>query len=100
MKKKSLLLIMAAVVLAAAIIVGAMACTTVPDGEYVIVAPDGAPALAIAGLAEEVFTYSDTVSVGAQAVNSSEIATRAATADLAALPANLRANLYNKGTGI
>ena len=43
MKKKSLLLIMAAVVLTAAIIAGAMACTTVPDGEYVIVAPDGAP---------------------------------------------------------
>ena len=100
MKKKSLLLIMAAVVLTVAIIVGAMACTDVPDGEYVIVAPDGAPALAIAGLAEEVFTYSDTVSVGAQVVNSGEIATRAATADMAIVPANVAANLYNKGTDI
>ena len=100
MKKKSLLLIMAAVVLTAAIIAGAMACTTVPDGEYVIVAPDGAPALAIAGLAEEAFTYSDTVSVGAQVVNSGEISKRAATADMAIVPANVAANLYNKGTDI
>ena len=110
MKKKSLLLIVAAVVLTAAIIVGAMACTD-PEPDYVIVAPDGAPALAVAGIAGEVFEYTykemvdseevtKTLVIGAQVVNSSEISKRAATADMAIVPANVAANLYNKGTDI
>ena len=101
MKKKTLLLMVAVVAIVALSVAGVAACTDpIADGEYVIVAPDGAPALAVAGLAGEAFKYSETVSVGAEIVASSEIATRAAASDMAIVPANVAANLFNKGTDI
>ena len=63
MKKKSILLLAVAIALVAASIVGIAACGKVSDGNYVIVAPDGAPALAVSGLAAQTFEYSETVSV-------------------------------------
>ena len=101
MKKKSLLLIVAAIALTVAVIAGAAACSNdVRDGTYVIVAPDGAPALAVSGLAGDTFTYTEGVYVTAEIVAAGEIQTRAATADIAVVPANVAAMLYNQGNDI
>lgn len=100
MKKKSILLAAVVIALIAASIVGVVACGKVSEGEYVIVAPDGAPALAVSGMAGQEFNYSEGVSVSAEVVSAGEIATRAATADMAIVPANVAAKLFNEGNDI
>ena len=100
MKKKSILLAAVVIALIAASIVGVAACGKVSEGEYVIVAPDGAPALAVSGMAGQEFNYSEGVSVSAEVVSAGEIATRAATADMAIVPANVAAKLFNEGNDI
>lgn len=107
MKKKSILLAILAIALIAASVAGIVSCGKVSEGEYVIVAPDGAPALAVSGLAGSSFYYAEGVSVRAEVVAASEIGTRAATigtklatADMAIVPANLAAQLFNKGNDI
>ena len=100
MKKKSILLAAVVIALIAASIVGVAACGKVSEGKYVIVAPDGAPALAVSGMAGKEFVYGEGVSVSAEVVSAGEIATRAATADMAIVPANVAAMLYNQGNDI
>ncbi len=100
MKKKSMLLLAVAIALVAASIVGIAACGKVSDGNYVIVAPDGAPALAVSGLAAQTFEYSETVSVKAEVVAAGEISKRAQTADMAIVPANIAAKMFNEDTDI
>ena len=100
MKKKSILLLAVAIALVAASIVGIAACGKVSDGNYVIVAPDGAPALAVSGLAAQTFEYSETVSVKAEVVAAGEISKRAQTADMAIVPANIAAKMFNEDTDI
>lgn len=70
------------------------------DG-YSMVVPDGAPALAVVNLADEIekngsFGKLDSLEI----VQSSAISTRALEADFAVVPANLAANLYNKGEDV
>ena len=100
MKKKSILLALLAIALIAASVAGIVSCGKVSEGEYVIVAPDGAPALAVSGLAGSSFYYAEGVSVRAEVVAASEIGTRAAKADIAIVPANVAAKLFNEGSDI
>ena len=100
MKKKSILLALLAIALIAASVAGIVSCGKVSEGEYVIVAPDGAPALAVSGLAGSSFYYAEGVSVRAEVVAASEIGTRAAKADMAIVPANVAAKLFNEGSDI
>lgn len=72
-----------------------------PEEGYSMVVPDGAPALATVNLLDEIdkngsFGKLDEVEI----VQSSSIGTRALEADFAVVPANLAANLYNKGQGV
>ena len=100
MKKKSILLAAVVIALIAASIVGVAACGKVSEGKYVIVAPDGAPALAVSGMAGKEFVYGEGVSVSAEVVSAGEIATRAAAADMAIVPANVAAKMFNEGNDI
>ena len=96
MKKVLVSIIVALLVLTA---VFAFACSSDPvvaSGEYTIVSPDGAPALALASLAQNP-QISDTLKVTPSIVASSLIAAEAIKSDFAILPANAAANLYNKG---
>lgn len=66
---------------------------------YSLVAPDGAPALALANVADSINTskqYKITKSV----VSATNISTEAIKSDIAIVPANLAANLYNGGNDI
>ena len=100
MKKKSILLALLAIALIAASVADIVSCGKVSEGEYVIVAPDGAPALAVSGLAGSSFDYAEGVSVRAEVVKADQIGTRAATADMAIVPANVAAKLFNEGGDI
>ena len=100
MKKKSILLALLAIALIAASVAGIVSCGKVSEGEYVIVAPDGAPALAVSGMAGKEFVYGEGVSVSAEVVSAGEIATRAATADMAIVPANIAAKMFNEDTDL
>ena len=75
------------------------ACVNEDDG-YTLVAPDGAPALALAGIENTVKTQTDTYNIKKSVVSSGVISTEAVKSDIAIVPANLAANLYNKGNDI
>ena len=75
------------------------ACVNEDDG-YTLVAPDGAPALALAGIENTVKTQTDTYNIKKYVVSSGVISTEAVKSDIAIVPANLAANLYNKGNDI
>lgn len=96
--KKTVLIVCAALIVVALIATTA-ACFTVEDGEYTIYAPDGAPALAVSAIAADPYVYNG-ARVGVQVVSSSEIMQKAAAADMAVVPANIAANLRNKGTDL
>ena len=71
------------------------------DGGYTMVAPDGAPALAAVNLIDEIDKNGSFGKLGkVEIVQSSAISTAALNADFAIVPANLAANLYNKGQDI
>ena len=104
MKKSSKAVIAALVIgLVAALAVGVVACTDKEqqnDG-YTMVVPDGAPTLAAVNLIDEIDKNGAFSELGkVEIVQSSAIATRALEADFAVVPANLAANLYNKGQAI
>lgn len=67
---------------------------------YTFVAPDGAPALAIAGLSDSITTDSDTYKLNMKVVASTSIGTEALKSDIAIVPANIAAKLYNGGNDI
>ena len=75
----------------------AFACSKerVAEGEYTIVAPDGAPALALASIAKN-GQVTETLKIVPSIVNPTQIAAEAIKSDFAIVPANLAANLYNK----
>ena len=78
------------------------ACSCTKDDKVVdVYVPDGAPALAIAKLMNDEWTK-DGYKVKYHIVNSSTITTHVANgeSDIAILPTNAAANLYNKGTDI
>ena len=94
MKRMRLLALACVLALAIAGVFGLTACRD--DGaEYTLYAPDGAPALAVAGIAGG-FTHGETT-VKTSIVQSDKIQQFAADADLAIVPSNLAANLFNKG---
>lgn len=103
MKRFSKTVVAALVVaLVAALAVSFVACKDeqTSDG-YTMVVPDGAPALAAVNLIDEIdkngaFGKMNKVEI----VQSSAIPSRALEADFAVVPANLAANLYNKGQDI
>lgn len=72
------------------------------DGaSFEMVVPDGAPALAAVNLIDEIQKNGKFGSLEkVEIVQSSSIGTRALDADFAIVPANLAANLYNKGQDI
>lgn len=76
----------------------AFACKkdVVAEGEYTIVSPDGAPALALATFIKNP-QVSEQLKINASVVHNSLIAAEAIKSDFAILPANAAANLYNKG---
>ena len=93
MKRMRLLALACVLALAIAGVFGLTACRD--DGaEYTLYAPDGAPALAVAGIAGG-FTHGETT-VKTSIVQSDKIQQFAADADLAIVPSNLAANLFNK----
>ncbi len=95
MKKRFFVIAVAALVVAAIALVG---CTPdEPQQEYSFVVPDGAPALGIVGI-----LAGDGVEgmKSPEIVPSNTISTRAVQADIAVVPANLAANLYNKGQDV
>lgn len=67
---------------------------------YTLVAPDGAPALAIANLSDKIDTDAKSYSIDKSIVASTQIGTEALKNDLAIVPANLAAKLYNGGNDI
>ena len=64
------------------------------EGEYTIVSPDGAPALALASIAKNP-QVTDTLKINPSVVNSSLIKAEAVKADFAIVPANMAAIIYN-----
>ncbi|MDE6550529.1 MAG: ABC transporter substrate-binding protein [Clostridia bacterium] len=97
MKGYKLLALACIVALSIAAVFGLASCKD--DGaEYTLYAPDGAPALAAAGIIGG-FTHGDTA-IKANVVGSDKIQQYAADADLAIVPSNLAANLFNKGSDI
>ena len=71
------------------------------EGKYTMVVPDGAPALATVNLLDEIQKNGSFGDLGeVEIVASNTISTRALGADFAVVPANLAANLYNKGQSV
>lgn len=104
MKRFSKIVVAAlAVALVAALAAGFVACKdeNPKDSGYTMVVPDGAPALATVNLVDEIDKNGAFSKLGkVEIVQSSTIATRALEADFAVVPANLAANLYNKGKDV
>lgn len=71
------------------------------EAQYTMVVPDGAPALAAVSLIDEIANNDKFGSLSkVNIVQSSAIGAEAVKADFAIVPANLAANLYNKGQKI
>lgn len=94
MKRKIFALAVAAAVLFT--LAFAAGCDTDTDG-YTFVVPDGAPALGVVNILDG--TAIDGVEKP-EIVPSNTISTRAVQADIAVVPANLAANLYNRGQDV
>ena len=95
MKGLKILIVVTILVLLA---VGFMACNeeVKAEGEYTIVSPDGAPALALAGLANNA-QITETLKVSPTIVSSTLIKSEAIKADFAIVPANMASIIYNTG---
>ena len=98
---------LSAIALCVALVVSVAAMLIACDDEtketttYTMVAPDGAPALAAVSLIDTVDKNGSFGKLGkVEIVQSSAISTSALNADFAIVPANLAANLYNKGQKI
>ncbi len=76
----------------------AFACKkdVVAEGEYTIVSPDGAPALALATFIKN-SQVSEQLKINANVVSSTLIKSEAVKSDFAIVPANMAAILYNQG---
>ena len=98
MKGKKILTVLLIVALLTGIALFA-ACQKDEEG-YVLVVPDGAPALAIACLSDEVETSDTVYKLNKKIVAASAIQTEALTSDLAIVPANLASILYNGGNDV
>lgn len=72
------------------------ACNKDEEG-YTLVAPDGAPALAIACLTDKISTSDTIYTLNKKIVPASNIGSEALNSDLAVVPANLAAKMYNEG---
>lgn len=74
------------------------ACVSKDDGEYTLVAPDGAPSLAIACLPSQISGDSLNYKINKRVVSSGVINTKAVgnDANMAIVPANLASIIYNK----
>lgn len=93
--------IIVAFLLIAATVFGICAfCACDSDDGYTLVAPDGAPALALAGVTDNITTSLQDYKIKKKVVSSTAISTEAVKSDIAIVPANLAANLYNKGNDI
>lgn len=91
------------VVLAVTVAAGFVGCKDEVEesGVYTMVAPDGAPALAAVNLIDTIDKNGSFGKLGkVEIVQSSAISTSALNTDFAIVPANLAANLYNKGQDI
>ena len=104
MKKKLLVAIIAIVTLIS--VVAITACTpekTEPnvDVEYTLVAPDGAPALAIANLPTRYLVDETVYGINKKVINSLTLQTEAVKddVDMAIVPANLAARIFNANGG-
>ncbi|MDE6758169.1 MAG: hypothetical protein K2J89_02685 [Clostridia bacterium] len=75
------------------------ACQKDEEG-YVLVVPDGAPALSIACLSDEVTTSDTVYKLNKKIVAASAIQTEASNSDLAIVPANLASILFNGGNDV
>ena len=98
---------LSAIALCVALVVSVAAMFIACDDEtketttYTMVAPDGAPALAAVSLIDTVDKNGSFGKLGkVEIVQSSAISTSVLNADFAIVPANLAANLYNKGQKI
>ncbi len=102
MKKFSATIVCVLLIVALALSFAACDGKNNENGEkYTMVVPDGAPALAAVNLVDEIAKNGSFDKLGkVEIIQSSAISTRALDADLAIVPANLAANLYNKGTDI
>ncbi|MGN0771866.1 MAG: hypothetical protein ACI4MI_04705 [Christensenellales bacterium] len=88
------ILIVAIIACMAICSLGLVACQNETTEQYTLVAPDGAPALSVAGL---IGSEIDGNKFDVQIVASSQIAEKALTSDFAVVPANLAAKMYNSG---
>ena len=97
--------IIVAILLVTTIVCGALALSACngeskAENEYTLVAPDGAPALALANISSKIETDETEYTIKKSVVSSGVISTEALKSDIAIVPANLAANLYNKGNDI
>lgn len=78
------------------------ACDEEPkaQNEYTLVAPDGAPALALANVASTIDTQDKSYTLKKSVVSAGVISNEALKSDLAIVPANLAATIYNGGNDI
>lgn len=93
-KKKVLVLILTA--LAVCFSACFSACQRQQEG-YVLVAPDGAPALAIACLGDKIVAGDTEYKINKKIVAPSVVNSEALQSDLAIVPSNLAAKIYNEG---
>lgn len=98
MKSKRVLTFVLVIVLTLGI-VAFSACNKDEEG-YTLVAPDGAPALAIACLGDKVSTSDTIYTLNKKIIPASNIGAEALQSDLAIVPANLAAKIYNEGADI
>ena len=75
------------------------ACHKEEEG-YTLAAPDGAPALAIACLSDKISTSDTIYTLNKKIVPASNINAEALTSDLAIVPANFAAKMFNEGADI
>lgn len=99
MKKRLVLFLSIVLVLTLSLSMFACKNSEYKDTTYTIVAPDGAPSLSIVDLLVNSKEY-DCGKVEAKVVAPSTISTEAVSSDFAVVPANLAANLFNKGKEI
>ncbi len=94
--KKVLIPVIVVLLVLTTVFVFACKKETVAEGEYTIVSPDGAPALALASFAKN-SKVSDSLTITPSVVSSTLIKSEAIKADFAIVPANMAAILYNGG---
>ncbi|MCR4874294.1 MAG: ABC transporter substrate-binding protein [Clostridia bacterium] len=95
------LLLVALIVILTLVMVFAIGCKdkeVIPEGEYSIVSPDGAPAFALAIFAKDSMV-SETLKVNPKIVSSTLIRAEAIKSDFAIVPANMASIIFNANEG-